>query len=369
MIRTAFIAVLALGGLVAVLAFFLARGTEADVTQITVSPDQTTAPAPVASPEADKLYYLRDVDFDQGEITVVLFQDGRGRPQIIRDQSVLRAAADAVYVNTTTTTGQAAGSFALTLFGAPPNETVVEVYRDDLMIASVSCTNTACGSFADNPDVDHADLLEHTHPYDVIRDSFDDYQTYLDAILTISESADFMLLDHRPRRDFPQERLTPSLTLSLPTVVQQTGETFDQVAHRDAIRAAVTPHIPEGAELGPIVINPLGGALVADMDNGQPITAGGVPISFPHAQFHSVRITIDGISELPATALDAITEATTRRFNVDEDFERFVQDRLQSSCVDCFFLKVDGIYVEETRLYDRRTEYYGLTYYDLREEP
>ena len=369
MIRFAFVGVLALGCLIAVTAFLLARGSESDVAQIRVAPDQTTAPTPVATPEVDRLYYLREIDFDQGEITVVLFPSGDGNRVIVRDQDILRAAAPEVYVNTSTSTGQAAGSFALAMLGAPPTETVVEIYRNDLLIASVSCTNTACGSFASERDANHANLLDHGVPFDIVRDAFDDHEIYLNSILAITEHDDFMFLGLRPQSDFPSERRVPSLTLALPSVVQETGQPFDPIAHRDRVRAAIEPILPEEATLERVVITPLGQAVVGDADNGQPVTAGGAPIPFPFASFHSVKAQISGISALPSDVIDGLTDATRTAFNVDPQFERFVNERLQSTCVDCFFLKVDGDYYEEARLFDWRSEYYSLDYFDLRDAP
>lgn len=370
MIRLAFVAVLALAGLLAIGAFFLVRGTEGDVPQITITaPDVPTPQAP-ATPQMDKLYYLRDIAFDQGEVTVVLFGAGPDDGKVIvRDQAALLAAKDDVYVNAETTGGQAAGSFVLALMGASPSETLVQIYRDDALIGAVNCTNTACGSFADNPDINHGDLRDHALPYRLINDTFDDHPTYLDTITAVAEDPDFMLLDRRPREGFPAPARTPYVVVELPTVIEPADIVFNTTAHETRVRDAITAMLPDGATLVSINITDMGRAVLADKDNNQPVTAGGQPIPFTGAQFFTVRARIDGVIGLSTENYDTLTQATMRDFDMDDLFAAFVTERLQTSCVDCYFLKVDGDFTGTARTYDWRGETYSLDYYDLREAP
>lgn len=368
MIRLAFLAVLALGGLIAFGAFFLVRGTEADIPQVQTADVEPTAaaPAPPPTPEVDRLYYLRDIAFDQGDITVVLFG---GTKRIIRDQAALQAIKDKVYVNTQTTGGDAAGSFVLALMGAQPTETVVQVYRNDSLIAAVNCTNTACGSFADSPDINHENLDDFAVPFELVNDVFEDHETYLDTILAVSEDPNFMLLDRRPAEAFPSPPRTNYLIVSLPTVVVRTEDGFDQARHEQQVRDAFAPLLPDGSAVRSVTIENLGAGVLADKDNNQPVTAGGMPIPFPDARFFSVRARIDGVTDLPASVYDRLTDATLRDYDVDSAFSSFVSTRLQTDCVDCYFLKVDGPFLRDARASDWRTETYYLDYYDLRDPP
>lgn len=370
MIRTAFVLVLALGALLSLGLFWVVRGTEPDVTQITATTGAQTQPTPPVTPQVDQLHYLRDVDFDQGDITVMFHRAGPARGDlIVRDQEALRTSAQDVYINTNATTGQTAGSVFLTLMGAPPSETVIEVYRRDSLIAAVRCTNTACGSFANNIDVHNAGLLELAVPHTRVDDSFDDYETYLETILAISEDPNFMMLDRRPTSDFPAERIRPFVTLGLPTVVVPDGTAFDRAAHEDRIRTALAPVLDPQIEVRSIRVEPLPPAVIADKDNNQPVTAGGVPIQFPHAQFYDVRVGLSGTHSFAPTLMDHLKDATLLDFDVDSLFAEFVTARLQTTCVDCYFLKIDGPFRRSvTELSSRRERYY-LSYYDLREAP
>ncbi len=372
MIRIASFLVFFIGAAFAFGAFYLARGSESDVPQIAQTPVAATAPAPEVpeTPEAEKLYYLREIDFDQGDITVIYNGVGPdGSSVIVRDQAALRAAKDQVYVNTETTAGQLAGSIALSLAGANPEETVLQVFRRDSLIASVSCTNTACGSFADTPDVEHAGLLDNATPYQLVNDTFDDHGLYLETILAISENPNFMLLNQRPRNDFPANAITPKLTISLPTAVIQSAESFDRATFEANIRDAVNAQLPEGASIRVVDMQRLHPAYLADKDNGQFVTAGGQPIAFPDARFLPISVEISGIDTLSDAAYDAITAATLMEFDVDAQFEDFVTSRLQTTCVDCYFLKVDGPFYRSTRPTAQTSERYDLNYYDLREAP
>ncbi|SMX37666.1 hypothetical protein [Octadecabacter ascidiaceicola] len=376
MIRLAFILVTLLGGLIAFGAFHLVRGNQADVPQITTFPASPaeeatqTAPTPPAPPVVERLYYLREIDFDQGEITVLYFGAGpEGSTLVIRDQDPLKAARTEAYVNTSATGGEAVDSFVMDMMGAPPDETIVQIYRRDSLIAAVTCVNTACGRRAQNPDINHAGLTDHATPYQVINDQFDDHATYLETIHAVSESPDFMLLDQRPQSDFPAERRVPNLKLALPTVVHPTVTAFDAATHEALLRAAIDPLLPDGAEVENITITDLGHAVLADKDNNQPVTAGGAPIPFPDAQYFGVQAQINGTAALTEATLDQITAATTRSFDLDAPFAEFVTARLQTTCVDCYFLKVDGTFVTQARAITWRNEVYDLSYYDLREAP
>lgn len=365
MIRIAFLGVLAIAGLLAFGAFFLARGTQAVVVE---QAETAAPPTAAATPEVDRLFFLGGIDFDQGDITLMLFGTGDG-PVIVRDQTVLRAAADKAYVNTKTTNGQAAGSFALALLGAPPTETFAQIYRNDRLIASVSCTNTACGSFADRPDINYAGLLDHAVPFTRIRDEFNDYDAYLATIADVDATTDFEMLDMRPSEDFPAARRATYMILALPSVVVPAQDPLDLAAHEARVRDALAPHLSDGMTVDWVRIGPAVNAALADMDNNQVVPVNGQSVPFPDANFHTVRARINGTLSLPTSAYDAITGATLRQFDVDAGFAEFVTGTLPTTCVDCYFLKVDGEFDTQTRLHDWRSEFYMLDYYDLRDAP
>lgn len=372
MIRLASFGVLLLGGLIAFGAFYLARGSEAEVPQAAAQPSSpaSEAPTPEVTTTAERLFYLQDIAFDEGDITLVLFgDDPRTDITIIRDQAALQAAKDTAYVAAEATGGQAAGSFVLALMGAPISETVAQIYRRDSLIASVTCINTACGSFVQNPDINHAGLLDHATPHQLIHDQFDDYATYMDTILAISENPDFMLLDQRPRDDFPAEPQVPSLTLALPTYAHPADTAFDAATHEALLQAAIASHLPDGASIERVNVTALGPSVIADSDNNQPVTAGGAPILFPDAHFYSMEAQITGITDLPADAYDQITAATVPAYDPMPAFAEFVTARLQTSCADCFVLKIDGPNLRAAERSDWQSEHYTLSYYDLREAP
>lgn len=371
MIRLAFLAVIGLAGLLAFGAFYVAKGSEGQPTEITTGTPDGPSPAAEApaTPEVEKLFFLRGIDFDMGEITLVLFQDETDQDRlIIRDQMALRDAQDSAYVNTTTPTGEEAGALLLAMVAAPTEETIAQIFRDDVLIASVTCANTSCGIFADSPDIDYANLPEFVVPYQAISDEFDSYDDYLATIEAITTDANYMLLDQRPLVDFPLPRRAGHLIVELPNVISGDAS-FNPALHEALVETAIIPLLPDGAELVWVQITQQGPAILADKDNNQPVLVGGAPVAFPNTLFYTVRARIDGVTTLPTDVYSALTQATMRQSDIQTGFPDFVTSTLQTGCVDCYFLKVEGGYSSESRAFDWRNEAYYLNYYDLREAP
>ncbi len=362
MIRIASFLVFFIGAAVAFGAFYVARGSETDAPRTATAPvEPVAAEAPETPaepetpdlPEAQKLYYLADIDFDQGEITVVYPAAGQGQTAVIlRDQAALRAAKDTAFLPQIQT-------------GADDSTPLVQIFRADTQIATVPCPT--CPDLSTDPD--HAALLEQALPHQIVHDNFSDHDTYLATIDAISTDPNFMLLDLRPAADFPTAPIDPALTISLPTAVVQSVGTFDSAAFDAQIRTAIDAQLPDGATITAVTTEGFRPAFLADKDNGQFVSAGGQPIAFPDARFLPISVTISGTDHLSDAAYDAITQATLMEFNVDDQFETFVTSRLQTTCVDCYFLKVDGPFYRSTRPTAQTPERYALTYYDLREAP
>lgn len=371
MIRLASLGVLVLAGALALAAFFLARGTEGEVSEITsgtASGPRPAAEAP-ATPEVERLYFLRGIDFDQGAITLVLYPSGNPSDRlVIRDQDALRAARDRAYVNTTTTTGEVAGSLLLAMMGAPPEETIAQIFRDDVLVASVTCASTSCGPFSDSPDVDYAGLADVAVAHEVVTQEFSSYDSYLAAIESMTTDPNFMLLDQRPVVDFPLPRRPGHLIVELPTVITD-DPGFNPALHEALVQTAIEPLVPEGATLDWVRVTNLGPGVVADADNMQPMLAGGAPVPVPGVSFYSVRVRITGTTTLPNDVYEALTAATVRQIDIDTVFADFVSSSLQTDCDDCLVLHVDGDIAREARAFDWRREAYYLSYYDLRPAP
>jgi len=368
MIKIASIVVFLMGAAIAFGAFYVVRGGGGNgepapietVPTVPVVQAEPPAPAPV---ELDEYPYLAEVDFDLGDITVVFHGLGSAtNPLIIRDQSALRAVKDQVHLSFEE------GTIVWAASNTPPTDAIesgLQIFRDETLISTVSCVAQDC----DLAMGDHADLADLATPYQLINDSFHDYDTYLATILAISEDPNFMVLDQRPATGYPAERIIPSITLALPTGIVQTAEPFDANAHEAHIRNVITPHLPEGASVEAVHMTSLFPAFVADKDNGEFVTARGQAIPFPGARFLPVTVDISGTDHLSADTFDAITKDTLLTLDVSEPFAEFVTTRLQNSCVDCFFLKTDGPYFQSARPTGQRVENYTLNYYDLREAP
>ena len=75
------------------------------------------------------------------------------------------------------------------------------------------------------------------------------------------------------------------------------------------------------------------------------------------------------MTTLPTDVYDALTEATLRQIDLEAAVPAYVARALQTECLDCFVLKVEGGITLEARAFDWRSEAYYLNYYDLREAP
>lgn len=311
MIRLASISVFLIGALVAFGAFYVARGgsdSAQPVSDLQVAEESVAADAPAAPQEGDgtdesaspentgatfgKLHYLNAIDFDKGEITLVLHQ-GTGAPLIIRDQTALRAAQSTAYLSYP----EGQETWGLTDVAGGAN--VIEVFRGDRFIAAITCLAPPC----DTPQGDHAGLTDVATPYQLVEDQFSDHAAYLETIAAIETDPNFMLLDQRDPAGFPAPAIMPSLTIALPTAVLSAQAAFDPAAHEALLSAAITPHLPEGAEVSDIQMTALFPAFVADKDNGEFVTAAGQPIAFPAARFLPVSVEITGTDRLSARAI------------------------------------------------------------------
>jgi hypothetical protein len=368
MIRLAFLGVLLLGGLIALGGFFLVRGSE---TMLTDAPQQEQTapiqPAPLVA-EAEKLYFLQGIDLDQGTIALVLFNLGPS-PLIVRDINVIKAAQDSAYVTMAGTDGQTLGRFTPANATAPTEDNIVQIYRDDVLVGTVSCAMSACGNFADTPDIDYGDLRTASAPIQRIEDRFDTHADYLSTIDAIAVGPDFMLLHARPQTDFPQPRNAASMQISFPTVITPASAPLDAVAHELLVSFALASVLPDGASLSDVTITDLGNGVVGDGDSRTPVLAGGAPISYPDVRYYSVTALVDGAADLDQSALDTLTNQTLDQYDFAADFAVFARERLQSNCADCFWILVDGGSSTRARVIQSQPESYDLEYFDLRDTP
>ncbi len=368
MIRLAFLLVVLLGGLIAFGAFYLVRGSEADLVEIAQPTFDNPTPDLPPTPIVEKLFFLRGIDLEDGEITLVLFNVDEDT-LIVRDEVALKAAQETAYVNTTTTSGAEAGSILLSIMGVPPEETVAQIYRDDKIIATVSCPTTACGSFAESPDINYAGLLDVAKPIQRVSDEFDNHANYTATIAAIDADPDFMLLHARPSERFPAPPSTASMEINFPTAVAPASSDFDKSAHEILVTIALSSALPEGASVTEITINDLGTGVVADNDSLSPVLANGAPIPYPNMRFYSVSAKVTGASMLSADALDNLSRQTLSQHDYASDFSQFARERLQSDCDDCFAVLPSSEFRDTARVVSSNPEAYYLDYFDLRDTP
>lgn len=369
MIRLAFVAVVALAGLLAVGGFFLVRGGESTPTGIEVEQAQVATP-PAAAVEPERLYFLRDIDLTQGPITIVLRDPITGQGDlVVRDGAALLAAQDSAYVNTSTNGGAVVGMVVLAMMGLNPKETVVQIYRDDTLINSVGCQSMACGSLAAERDVNLGALLEVAQPLVAAQAYHDTYEDYLASIDTITWSPDYMFLDLRPSGEFPLQRQTARMELAMPTLILPAGTYVNPNDISDRIRAELPPLLAEGARIDGVRLSNRGAGVVVDRDRGSAVLVGGQPIPFPEVDFHTITVPIDGASTLDARVLDQLATPLLARTDYADAFAEFVTTRLQNSCSDCFDVKMNGDFHDVATIISSNPEGYRLDYYDLRDAP
>lgn len=371
MIRLAFLLVTLLGGLIAFGAFYLVRGDgSAPAPTETVQPEAVqpeTPPAPVVVEEApDPLYFLQGIDLSSGVITLVLNPELTGDgAQVVVDQTALVASQDVVFVNETTANG---GMVAMTASNTPPQSAFALIYRDDALISALTCTTAPCGEYAAQ-DIDLTPLIAAAQPLVAIEDSFDHHDDYLATIDAIAYDPNYMLLDGRPDGVFPSPKQTPQMQLALPTLVFPADTSLDPNVTSALARSIVEPLLPEGATISDVVFTPADYGIAVDGDRGTPVLAGGAPIAFPAVKFMGATVHINGIATLDDSALASLSDQALQRTNYQDAFETFVRDRLQSDCVDCFSIKMNGDFYDDATVIQSTPENYRLDYYDLREAP
>jgi hypothetical protein len=370
MIRLAFFGVFAIAGLLAFGAFFLARGTGSNGAQA-IAPAPTLQSVPEVEPVPDVLmYFLSDVDTASGTITIVLRDQLTGQgDMVVRDQAAIKAARTVAYINTTPSGGEVLGMVAMAMMGASPKETVLQIYRDDVLISAVECTSTTCGRFASDRDADLGPLLGAAQPL-ILEQSFaENYDDYLADLDAVTQSPDYMFLDLRPENAAPQVRQTARMDLFLPTLSVSAGTSIDPSVTSALARSIVNPLLPEGANINGVTFMGTGAGIVTDMDSGTQILAGGAQIAFPAVEFTNVKVSIEGTSDFDDAALQTLTEQPLSQFDYAQPFADFVRDRLQSDCADCFAVKVNGDHYTMATVTVSEPEGYRLDYYDLRDPP
>ena len=377
MIKLASFLVISIGAMFALGAFYLARGSGDDTPRVViteVAPAPEPIPTPVVPepdlPEYEELYYLNEIDFEQGDITVVYLGLGpAANSLIVRDQAALRAVKETAYLNSEITDETETGSLALLASASASVAPVLQIFRDDTLIASVDCIAASCDVAAIVPEESQTQLFSQASPHQIVDDVFHDHETYLNTISAIAENPNFMFLNKRPHENFPAAAIEPTLKISLPTAAIQSFNAFDSSIFEALIRDAINQQLPEGAQIINVTTDGPQPAYIADKDSQQFVTAAGQPIAFPNARFLPLSVEITGADHLSDAAYDAITEATLLEFDLGSEFAEFVTTRLQTSCVDCYFLKMNGSFFQSARPTTSTIERYDLSYYDLREGP
>lgn len=373
MIRLAFLAVLAIGGLIAFGAFFLARGAGGNDVPVAQTVSEQDTPVVTTAPEAPDqtpLYFLTDVDLTQGTITVVLRDAVTDQGDlVVTDRDAIIAAQDTAFFNTTPSGGEVAGMVLMAMMGVPPETSVVQIYRDDALIAAVDCTSTTCGDMSTPPDMDLGPLLAASKPLVRAQSFADNYDDYLADLAAINGSPDYMFLDLQGDNATPQDRQTAKIELYLPTLVTPAGASVDPSITSALVRSVLEPSLPDGATVSGVTFEGTGKGLVADMDSGTPILAGGAQIPFPDVEFTNLRISIDGTAALSETVLQSLADQMPTPTDYSDSFAAFVRDRLQNPCGDCFRVKVNGDHYTQTTVTLSEPEAYRLDYYDLRDPP
>jgi len=371
MIRFAFIGVILIGALIAFGVFSLVRniGT-GDPQHPVVAPlvEVEDTPTPDATSET-LLYFLQDIDLTDGQITLVLRDALTGQGDMfVRDQAAINAAQDVAYVNTATSAGDVLGMVTMAMMGVSPQDTVAQIYRGDTLVSAVVCTSTTCGSLAADRDVNLGPLMDAAHPLISEQAYLDNYEDYLSNLEAVNREGDYMFLDLRPTQS-PVERQTARMELYLPTLVHPAGAIVDPNVTSALVRSILNPLLPEGASINGVTFQGTGRGLVADMDSGTPTLAGGAPIPFPDVEFTNVKISIEGASTLSEGDLRKLTEQPLQRTDYTDAFTAFVRDRLQSTCADCFMVKMNGDLYDEATITTSEPEGYRFDYYDLRDTP
>ncbi len=371
MIRLATVLVLFLAAFLAVGAFFLGRGDGRgpETAPIAATPPPAE-PETIPEPEPERVFFLRDIDLGQGPVAVIL-RDAitDSGDLVVIDQAAIQAAQDVVFVDETVSGGDVIGMIALAVLGVETNETAVNIYQNDVLIAELACLSTSCGSFAKNRDLDLAGLLEAAQPLIAAQTYHESYDDYLATIETIRASADYMFLDGRSDGTFPLDRQIARMDIALPTLIVPAGTSINPDEIVEQIAADIEPMLPDGARMDGVRLSARGAGIVVDRDRGTPVLAGGARILFPEVEFHTVTVPIQGASHLDQSHLDRLTARALYRTDYSDAFATFVRDRLQNTCIDCFDVQMNGDFYDAATIISSTPEGYVLDYYDLREAP
>ena len=379
MIRLAFLGVFLIGGLIAFGAFYLVRGSESDipeapVEQVDAQTETPTTPVPEATPDVEEppkveaYYFLRELDLGDGEISLTFFS-AAGETLLVRDADAIYAARDTAFSDAAAIELVPAGTLPEITFGISPRAVVGMIFSDGALLYLLKCIERFCSVPEKGPVVEYAGLLDGAVPIQRVEDNFDSYDDYLATIEAINTDPNYMLLNMRPYFEFPQPKGTSTMEIALPTVIVSNTGGFDSTAHEILVATALSSVLPEGATTRNVTITNLGAGLVGDRDNNAPVLAGGAPMRYPDVSYFSVSALIDGAAALDQSALDTLAQQTTDQYNFETEFGNFVRDRMQSNCVDCFLILVEGGVHDDARIPQTAPETYELVYYDLRDTP
>jgi len=368
MIRLAFIGVLFFGGLIAFGGFHLVRGSDETLIVVPQQEPHSTPHPSSAAAEVKNLYFLQNIDLNQSDIALVLFNLGPD-PLFVRDIDVIKAAQNSAYVSINAPDGQLLGKFSSPAVTTSTEDIVAQIYRNDELLGTISCDSSACGDYSDSIYVQYGGLLTAATPIQRIEDHFDIYSNYLSTIYAVAADPEFMLLHARPPTDFPELRTAASMQVGFPRVIAPTSDPLDEIAHELLVSFALSAVLPDGASLRDVTITNLGNGIVGDSDSRTPVLARGSQISYPDVLYYSVTAWIDGAASFDQSILDLLTNQTLDQYDFTTDFAVFARDQLQSSCVDCFWILMEGGSRNNTHMIQSQAELYNLEYFDLRDTP
>lgn len=361
MIRLAFVAVLAVAGLLAFMGFSLVRNTgdapQAEGAQTPPPADEVLAEE--AAPLPTQAPFLQDIDLASGMLALVLYRAGPDATDlVIIDQAALQAAQGMATLTTDAGTSDQAAT--------PRDQRIAALYRDDTLVTVFTCPATGCPSLADPDSANLAGLLDAAQPLPLLEDIYDDYTQYLDALAFIAADPNFALLDRAAAHPLPQQ--TPTATLILPTISRSADNLLDLDTHAALLKALLADSLPQGVSVQTLTITPMGNPIVVDADNGRPATRGGAEFPYTPAVLYHVEVQIAGAADLDADTLAAMTDQTRMQIDWQENGAEYIAS-LGLECTDCFEVRAKGETYDSATVTDITPETYSLIYYDLREAP
>jgi len=288
----------------------------------------------------------------------------------VTDRAALKAAQNSAFINTSSSDGDLTRAFELGISGAPSQQRIAALYRDDELIMDLRCLSDTCAADLTDEDVDYAGLLDVSRPLERVEEHYDNYEDYLSALSFIASDSNFALLGLTPSSDtaHPVPQDTPTATIALPTIYSNAAQPLDAGTHSALLTALITEALPSGVTLTNLTITDHGPSIVVDADNGLPATRGGAEIAFPDVLFYTPAFTISGASDLPDDVMQSLTRDTTQRVAWDATAEGFLRG-LGLTCSDCHLLRIKGDSFDDATVITRDPELYSIAFYDLRDTP